>query len=329
MDTFEHDLLDTEDTTSTKKEKKPRNRRKRDIDARRTAAVTTAFSDGGLGEEASVRRQVRHGTWYKDFRIDGQAKAHVGDSYNEINIASVTNLQLRPDPAPDRSEEVETVWVAVRVFAIAYFVTAVHLFKMLQRIMSRVALPKQLTRRIARLEDALGFPLDVNIDIMDWTYLHYRILCAFSGKPGYQRVARASYRLFDQDRRDLLIDPRRAPSFDVFFRSGRCYQMSIHFDSTEVSYDKCPKCKFVQDCNIGSETICVRCGFSYRGHVEDNRVEELDDDTEAGDSNTNPGCGGADSLRKITRRAFPRKKRDEPGRFKRISISKERYAYRE
>lgn len=317
--------------TSYHKKKASRKRRERKqqqkLSEDEVGPARAVPSAGRSQAERTDRQIVCPGASYKDLRIDGHAKVHAGDTYSVTNVhGSCAELHIHQVMGEEQIEKVESVLSALILLTIVFLMTGVQFCTALQRKMLKWSLSQRVSHQLAYLEDALGHIHMVEIGIWNWTSLHCQVMIAFEGKPGHQRITHEKYRLFDKSESGKLIDPRHPPKFSAFFKPGRHIRMSIHFESTEVRQDRCPKCELIQRCNVDSETICKRCEFSYRGNVdEDERITELDDDdddveTEGPQWHRLHGARGIGS--KDTYQSDPAKNTDKPGLFQRISISR-------
>lgn len=253
------------------------------------------------------------------------------DPFEGINIL----LQRFWDADPDERDAI--VYLAASVIAVAVLhVMVQRLFHLIGRLhpaapgAMKQRMPSLLSRigyRFAIFEDAFGRVKTIDIDILtDWSAFHEELTKDFKNKPGHRRVAGARYRLFDQAYSDCIIDPRNPPPFATLFRPKAHVLMSVHFAWDEVSLECCPKCGLKQTCELEKETKCqaVACGFSYRGHVQDPTIVELDDDADAAMSREDrASMGTSTEQRTKSRRQRLKNEQENPVWFSRISVSRQ------
>lgn len=253
------------------------------------------------------------------------------DPFEGINIL----LQRFWDADPDERDAI--VYLAASVIAVAVLhVMVQRLFHLIGRLhpaapgAMKQRMPSLLSRigyRFAIFEDAFGRVKTIDIDILtDWSAFHEELTKDFKNKPGHRRVAGARYRLFDQAYRDYIIDPRNPPPFATLFRPKAHVLMCVHFAWDEVSLECCPKCGLKQTCELEKETKCQAkaCGFSYRGHVQDPTIVELDDDADAVASREDrASMGTSTEQRTKSRRQRSKNEQENPVWFSRISVSRQ------
>lgn len=276
---------------------------------------TLRTSQNGAGAPTGVDSHGGHR--FKRLRISGQARLHAGDQITVNNFyGPVAELQSRlAEEARSGGGDAAVVVLAATILLVVCMETVTCFLTRLQCIITPGSLPAQIQRRTAMFEDALGRFNTIDIDfVVDWTSFHFNLTRAFRNQPGFRRVADAGYRLFDQPQ--YMIDPRRPPAFASVFSSGRHVRMCVHFAWTEVSHQQCPACGLLQDCRIGTETTCTKCSFLYHGHVGE--MEVLD--TEPTSQNTRNDSGHG---RSNLRNRLLEIRRDDPAKFRRISISKQ------
>lgn len=295
-----------------------------------------------FGVALDKRHGGRPGHSYRQVYSDGNARVHVGDSYagttinhNYFGLCAAMNMRLDQDIEP--SEEAAILRLAAVIIVAAIANAIVQPFLLLQNALHR-AIPHAVQRRVTPLsslfgsrmvlfEDALGRfeRIDINV-VTDWTSFHYNLTRAFADQPGHRRVAVAGYRLFDHAQSTQLIDPRRPPPFASVFMRNKHVRMSIHFAWDEVSLECCPKCGLKQICELDKETTCKAkaCGFSYRGHIKESPIVELEDDDD-------DGVGQEEGLdrdlnmeqRVNSRKRPPKNEQENPAWFSRISVSQQ------
>jgi hypothetical protein len=278
---------------------------------------------------------VRPGHSYDRVQVTDYARMHMGDCTREQTIINHNYLgffaamEMRLSQSAEASEKVAIVRLAASIIAAVILDVLVQILLLFQRLLY-CAIPQPIRRRVPVLlnllvthdvffEDALGRfdRIDLNV-VADWTTFHYKLTCSFINKPGYRRVAVAGYRLFDRTRSEYLIDPKRPPPFTSIFRANKHLRMSIHFERSEVSLECCPKCGIRQLCESDTETTCrnARCGFHYRGQVEDYAIETAHDAVDQDRCDGNEQHGNA-------RKKLLKEAEENLARFKRISVSKQ------
>ncbi|KAM0722932.1 hypothetical protein Q7P37_001130 [Cladosporium fusiforme] len=244
-----------------------------------------------------------HVSSYEAFHISGQASVHCGDS-------SIVNNYHMPAPGqvertPEKDEK-PIAWVtAAKGVAMIAFLAAQY--KM--NTMSMEGLAPQMRPRAFEVEDALGNILIMDtLFVSDWKHFTYYLSRYFLNKPGFGRVVRAKYRLFDRNQSEKLINPNQIPRFRRIFRPGMRVAMSVHYEWHELSHEICPRCGLEQQCKPGDETICPRCQFIHRC-----QVEEIEDRK----------SGSCARIEEINDRPEGEVTATVPGDFKRITISKQ------
>lgn len=282
---------------------------------------------------------VPRGHLYQNTRVRGQARVHMGDHYgdqttninNYVDLFAAMDMQRFQDAGCEQKAAI--VQLAVSIIAVAIVHTLAQYLRLLSGRIHRAA-PYILQRRvplllnsigykIAIFEDAFGEIKHIDLDVItSWTDFHYDLTCAFKDKAGYRRVAVAGYRLFESTQGRQIIDPKYPPPFAKIFRPKAHVLMSVHFGWEEVPVECCPKCGLEQTCELDWETACKnkQRGFYYRGQVEECRIQEIDDETMPEErATTYNDRKFAESARK----ELLKDEREHPGRFKRISVSKQ------
>lgn len=292
-------------------EREPRKRRREEYGAT-LEATKVVFNDGSFEVGATVGKIVGRGHSYEELQMSGNARMHAGDTHN-INISGpVTNLRVSYGASIESIHGRDAADQIASDLRLECKKTALEFLWMLQRLFSRVALPKQVALHVAYLEDALGNFHKVDPGLMNWERLHCEIAVSFSGQPGNLRVAQKRYRFVDDSRSGDLIDPKKPPRFTDIFQPGRHVRMNMHFESYEVPRDRCPNCRFEQVCNVGSETTCMSCRFSYHGCAEEVDMADL---------LARKHSGGSETMSEHAHCRFMRHDQDKPNQFRRISIS--------
>jgi hypothetical protein len=267
---------------------------------------------------ANIDRPWKNGNMYSHIQVQEEARVHLGDSYTVNNhySGSITAAERHTVARVEVTEEFLMTLSAFIVLVRTLLQTTTGLFLLLQAAMSAHGLAKQISDETAMFEDALGRFQKIDLRFVDnWLVFRRRLECDFQGTPGSRRILKMKYRLFDRVSGNRLVDPRHPPPFASVFKHGRHVQMSIHFEWDEVSDKQCPRCNMTQECSAEAETICAWCKFSYRGKVEDARVEEV------GNEDTSSLIENRDALNTAGPRSRP-EGRDEPSSFSRITISK-------
>jgi hypothetical protein len=257
---------------------------------------------------------------YSHVQVSNDARLHLGDSItinnNYHGDSKEADEEVHFARVEITHEFLMTLSAAVGLVR-ALLQTTTGFLILLQFAMSACQLPKQISDELAVFEDALGNFQRINLKILDsWPEFQRRLEFDFKHRPGSRRILEMRYRLSDRVGGDYLVDPRHPPPFASVFTRGRHVQMSILFEWSEVCDKRCPRCGVVQECKPDAETICTGCGFSYRGHVDVARVEELDDEA-------TPLPEDNDDAADPPRPESGQKGRDMPSYFSRITISKQ------
>lgn len=305
--------------------------------------ATISREEDVLGVGLNAGKVGRHVQSFSQVYTYDNASVHMGDRYgdgttinhNYLGLGAAMNLRVTQDIEP--SEEAAILRLAAVIIVAAIANVIVQPFLLLRNALCR-AIPNAIQRHTTPLsslfgsqmvsfEDALGRfeRIDINV-ITDWTSFHYNLTRAFADQPGDRRVAVAGYRLFDHAQGSQLIDPRRPPPFASVFVRNRHVRMSIHFTWDEVSLECCPKCGLKQTCELEKETICQAkaCGFSYRGHIKDAPIVELDNEDDAGVSREErPSMDTTTEKRAKSRRHRLMNEQENPAWFSRISVSRQ------
>jgi hypothetical protein len=257
------------------------------------------------------------GNMYSHVRVSNDARLHLGDSIT-INNYHRDSRDANEEHVVARIEITQeflmTLSAAVGLVR-ALLQTTTGLFLLLQVAMSAYRLPKQISDELAVFEDALGIFQRIDLRFLDsWPRFRMRLESDFHETPGSRRILRMEYRLFDRLEANYLVNPRHPPPFASVFKQGRHLQMSIHFEWHEVSDKRCPRCELEQECKADVETICTRCGFRYRGQVENTGVaNRQDDETVKAEYIVGPNTARPES---------EQLQRDLPSSFSRVTISK-------
>jgi hypothetical protein len=257
------------------------------------------------------------GNMYSHVQVSNDARLHLGDSItvNNFHPDSRKTKMKSMVARIEVTEECLTTLLAAFVLLKEMLQTATGFLVLLQVTMSAYRLTKQIKDELVTFEDALGrFQRIDLLFINDWPAFKQRLESDFHGTPGSRRILEMRYRLSDRAKGNYLVDPRFPAPFTSVFKQGRHVQMSIHFEWNEVSDNECPRCDLEQVCKADAETICIRCGFSYRGQVESARGEEF-----GVEGTTMPEDTGSSEWPPTT---GLKSGRDAPSSFSRITISK-------
>jgi len=291
--------------------------------------------DGDTAIRDVDAHRARPGHVYNRVQASGHARMHMGDYINEqvvINhnyLGLFAAMDMRLAQNTEASEKAAILRLAASIVVVVILNALVRVLLPLRSAMRR-AMPQLMQNRVPILqnsldthavlfEDALGRfdRIDLHV-VANWTAFHYKLTCAFANKPGYRRVAVADYRLFNRNRSDQLINPRRPPPFDSVFRANSHIRMSIHFKLSELYIESCPICGVDKLCESGIETTCknMQCGSHYRGHVEEQPKKfgcgDIENDQR--DSNENHGDVRQEFLQDVKENHAP---------FSRISVTKQ------
>jgi hypothetical protein len=286
--------------------------------------------DGNLAL-ACTTASMRRGHSYREMRIGGHSRVHMGDNYGGPTFNIRNSLDLWTAMDTQRFADAETreraiiVQLAISILAAALMHAFMHcLLRLTGGAQRRVpSLLNLIGSRIAVFEDALGEIKHIDIDVVtDWTTFHYNLACTFKYRPGYCRIAAAGYRLFDRAQSNQLIDPKHPPAFTDIFHSKAYVLMSVHFEWEEVPLECCPRCGLEQEYEPAAETTCKNkgCGFRYRGQVEERRIEESNDRTESEEYTPEHDERGPP---KDARKKLLKYEQVHPAQFSRISVSKQ------
>jgi hypothetical protein len=250
------------------------------------------------------------GNMYSHVQVSNDARLHLGDSItiNNFHPDSRKTKMKSMVARVEITEECLTTLLAAFTLLKEMMQTATGLLVLLQVTMSAYRLTKQINDELVTFEDALGRFQRIDLRFLDsWPAFRRRLECDFHGIPGFRRIIKMKYRLFDRVGQNYIVDPRHPPPFASVFKHGRHVQMSIHFDWDEVPDKQRPRCSLMQECRVGAETICARCRFSYRAQVVSRIVEETDGEAMHRDAPPRP----------------EQEDRDEPSCFSRITISQQ------
>jgi hypothetical protein len=181
-----------------------------------------------------------HAHTYSNLVIGGQARVHAG---NQIIKNYYPNANT--DSASSGSSA---------AFLAVFVETLIQLLVLLQRVMANI--PSQVQQPLVCFEDAHGRRSQIDISfVASWDVFDVALRAVFTNMPGHERVKQKRYRLFDAYQGQVLVDPNNPPDFAATFRPGRKFFMSMHFEWYEVSTLDCPRCRHLQSCAPGVDTI--------------------------------------------------------------------------
>jgi hypothetical protein len=180
------------------------------------------------------------GHMYSNLVIGGQARVHAG---NQIINNYYPNAN--PDSVPPSGGA---------AFLSVFVETLIQLLVLLQRLMTDI--PSQFHQPLVCFEDAHGRRSQIDISfVASWDVFDLGLRVVFANMPGHERVIQNRYRLSDAYHGQLLVDPDCPPDFAATFRPGRKLFMSMHFEWYEVSTRDCPRCRHLQSCAPGIDTV--------------------------------------------------------------------------
>lgn len=201
---------------------------------------TRAENTSSSLERPEAGQRPSYGHMYSNLVIGGQARVHAGD---QIINHYYPNANTEPVSLSGGA-----------VFLSVFIETLIQLLVLLQRLMANI--PSQVHQPLVSFEDAHGRRSQIDISfVASWDVFDVALRAAFANMPGHERVIQYRYRLSDAYQAPVLIDPNGPPDYVATFRPGSKFFMSMHFEWYEVSTKDCPRCRHLQSCASGLDTI--------------------------------------------------------------------------
>lgn len=196
------------------------------------------------GNSTLVRPEHSYGApdahTYKNLVIGGHARVHAGNQIVNNYYSNVTT-----DSAASGGG---AAFLAVSIE------TLIQLLVLLQRLMANI--PSQVQQPLVSFEDAHSRRSQIDISfVVSWDVFDVALRATFANMPGHERVIQNRCRLSDAYQGQVLVDPNNPPNFAATFRPGHKFFMSMHFERYEVSTRDCPRCRHLQSCAPGLDTI--------------------------------------------------------------------------